>query len=130
MSRQERKCKCAYCEKVLVGPQKRCGNCKVPYYCDRECQKKHWKTHRASCLATSKSLPPEHNMAPYFGPKARSKEWRDMQAQIIHQMVLAKHGNVPHCAICGDTNEECELKRVPALGRILCNDCIRIQQNI
>ena len=30
-----------------------CAECKVPWYCSRECQKKHWREHKASCRSNS-----------------------------------------------------------------------------
>lgn len=37
---------CVVCS--LSGPSK-CGKCQVMKYCSRECQVKHWKTHRLQC---------------------------------------------------------------------------------
>ena len=28
-----------------------CKQCKAVYYCDRECQRKHWHDHKATCVA-------------------------------------------------------------------------------
>ena len=27
----------------------KCGNCNCAYYCSAECQKNHWKEHKAQC---------------------------------------------------------------------------------
>tara|TARA_B100001123_G_C14854219_1_gene845327 strand:- start:347 stop:712 length:366 start_codon:yes stop_codon:yes gene_type:complete len=27
-----------------------CSKCKIVYYCNRECQKAHWKTHKFECV--------------------------------------------------------------------------------
>ena len=27
-----------------------CSKCKIVYYCNRECQKAHWKTHKLECV--------------------------------------------------------------------------------
>ena len=32
----------------------RCGACKISHYCSKECQKSHWKTHKAICFALPK----------------------------------------------------------------------------
>lgn len=32
-----------------VGDFLRCGQCKSAYYCDRKCQKQHWKEHKSIC---------------------------------------------------------------------------------
>ena len=41
---------CPMCKKVA---ENKCTACKEVFYCSRECQKKHWKTHKIEC----KSLP-------------------------------------------------------------------------
>eukprot|EP00055_Hartaetosiga_balthica_P004381 m.141296 g.141296 ORF g.141296 m.141296 type:complete len:133 (+) comp38269_c0_seq1:96-494(+) len=28
----------------------RCSRCKTTFYCNKECQKKHWKVHRKVCI--------------------------------------------------------------------------------
>ena len=44
---------CFYCgteQSMSSGNLKRCGHCKIAVYCNRECQKKHWKGgHRQMC---------------------------------------------------------------------------------
>ena len=40
-------------------PSVRCTNCKTVYYCSSECQKKHWKYHKADCQMPLQKL--------YFG---------------------------------------------------------------
>ena len=40
--------KCASCHKVSH-EAKKCSGCSVVYYCDRECQRNHWKIHRNFC---------------------------------------------------------------------------------
>ncbi len=32
----------------------RCSQCKKVYYCNIECQKKHWKQHKKKCLKNKK----------------------------------------------------------------------------
>jgi hypothetical protein len=39
---------CADCRKI---GDKICGRCKVVTYCSKECQRKHWKKHKALCTA-------------------------------------------------------------------------------
>jgi tetratricopeptide (TPR) repeat protein len=38
---------CASCGNV--GAQSWCGRCKKVWYCDRQCQKQHWKEHKKTC---------------------------------------------------------------------------------
>ena len=40
--------RCDYCDKPLVDV-KRCARCQKVSYCDRECQRKHWKDHKKVC---------------------------------------------------------------------------------
>eukprot|EP01104_Vermistella_antarctica_P010715 TRINITY_DN287_c0_g1_i3.p1 TRINITY_DN287_c0_g1~~TRINITY_DN287_c0_g1_i3.p1 ORF type:complete len:325 (-),score=17.51 TRINITY_DN287_c0_g1_i3:255-1151(-) len=39
---------CGFCRAVSRN-LKKCGSCKVIYYCGEDCQKKHWRTHKKSC---------------------------------------------------------------------------------
>ncbi len=46
--------RCASCEKVLKNAQW-CSACQSVAYCDRECQKAHWKAgHKLACFKTNK----------------------------------------------------------------------------
>ena len=38
---------CLTCDKK--GIEKKCSKCKSVYFCDRECQRKAWKTHKKHC---------------------------------------------------------------------------------
>jgi len=52
------------CTACAAGPaRRRCSRCKAAYYCDRTCQKSHWKTHRHACepLSQPYSAPPTPN---------------------------------------------------------------------
>ena len=44
--------RCSYCDKE-TGDKKmqRCGGCGSKWYCNAECQKKHWKLHKPECKA-------------------------------------------------------------------------------
>jgi len=53
--RAERSRTCAYCHGVgaLVEPAfQACAGCMVCRYCSRDCQRAHWPSHRATCLAS------------------------------------------------------------------------------
>lgn len=41
---------CSYCDANLAKPL-RCSGCKTSFYCDGECQKKHWSAHKGTCSA-------------------------------------------------------------------------------
>ena len=43
---------CACCR--VNGGTKRCGGCKQTYYCSRECQTKHWPSHKTKCKEIKK----------------------------------------------------------------------------
>jgi hypothetical protein len=42
---------CGYCFRTAGQKQKllRCGRCKVVCYCNRDCQRNHWKKHKETC---------------------------------------------------------------------------------
>ena len=40
--------KCSYCKCIKEG-LKKCARCHLVQYCDTDCQKKHWKTHKPIC---------------------------------------------------------------------------------
>ena len=37
---------CGFCGALA---EVKCANCKSAYYCDRNCQKRHWKEHKTAC---------------------------------------------------------------------------------
>lgn len=39
--------KCSNCDKA--GAKKRCSKCLIAYYCNRDCQRGHWKKHKKEC---------------------------------------------------------------------------------
>lgn len=39
-----------YCSNCLMEREvSRCGQCRVPYYCSKECQREDWKGHKMEC---------------------------------------------------------------------------------
>ncbi|KAF1850198.1 uncharacterized protein K460DRAFT_361025 [Cucurbitaria berberidis CBS 394.84] len=50
--------------------RRRCSRCKSAYYCDRNCQKSHWKTHRNACepVTQSYSAPATPNVSTPTSP--------------------------------------------------------------
>jgi len=43
--------KCAGCGRGSEEDKKRCSGCKKVYYCDQECQQRHWPHHRDWCFS-------------------------------------------------------------------------------
>lgn len=41
------KTNCAYCNEPICN--KKCGHCKLAFYCTQQCQKKHWPLHKFEC---------------------------------------------------------------------------------
>ena len=46
---------CSACEKKS-DTLKKCRNCKCVWYCDKECQNKHWEEHKKECRPIKKEL--------------------------------------------------------------------------
>ena len=46
---------CAACGKrrTACWPLRRCMRCELVWYCDRQCQKKHWRWHKRQCRAVA-----------------------------------------------------------------------------
>merc|ERR1711971_229421 len=52
---------CAYCSVVNADCEysmKSCAGCNGVAYCSKQCQKKHWKVHKADCRDTLSRVPP------------------------------------------------------------------------
>ncbi len=45
---------CNSCNKIQDSSPKQCGRCKKVYYCNKECQRKDWKTHKQICKKSTK----------------------------------------------------------------------------
>ncbi|KAJ7185516.1 hypothetical protein C8R46DRAFT_1060821 [Mycena filopes] len=77
---------CAVCYKSETKKVKfgRCGKCKKPAYCSRECQRKGWQSHKATCqfqAENREALPargtPERNML------SDIKKWFSKHTQLL-----------------------------------------------
>lgn len=58
---------CAQCATIFEsqeGPRPVCGGCKVPFYCNQECQQQHWPTHKAKCHMLRATVGPTAAAAP------------------------------------------------------------------
>lgn len=57
LKKNENQQKCSYCGPIpgkCPINLKQCSGCKNAYYCNIECQKKHWKSHKKNCKNGSK----------------------------------------------------------------------------
>lgn len=41
--------KCEFCRKSSIKTMPACSACKMTYYCNKECQTKHWADHKKEC---------------------------------------------------------------------------------
>ncbi|GMI13437.1 hypothetical protein TrLO_g4184 [Triparma laevis f. longispina] len=53
---------CEYCGKDYA--KKRCGGCRVMLYCNAECSKVAWKTHKKECKKSKKNTVAIMNLDP------------------------------------------------------------------
>ena len=45
--------RCFLCQREGRSPPlRRCSQCEIAFYCSKECQRGHWKTHKAACVAS------------------------------------------------------------------------------
>jgi len=90
------------------GPTKNCSRCLSSYYCNRECQLKHWKEHKQQCMF----LKEERDT--YMRTKRNWEEFQDKEKK--------KSRDKPdECAIC---LEEIEIPISLECGHIFCASCL------
>ena len=85
---------------------KKCRNCKCVWYCDKECQNKHWKEHKKECKRIKKELEKrggkldlgtEKDLGPLADLPPREECPICMQVLPIHEMLQG------YSACCGKT---------------------------
>ena len=72
---------CNFCSKVIKSDTRPlCNGCKVVFYCDKNCQKRHWKDHKILCQAMSSiqaskidCKSPRNNSVAHLTPKEHLK---------------------------------------------------------
>ena len=52
---------CAFCQKAAAS--KKCTICWLTYYCDKDCQQRHWKQHKSHCVAPAWQAQEEYAIA-------------------------------------------------------------------
>ncbi len=92
-----------------------CGRCKNVRYCNKSCQKTHWKEHKLSC---GKTLPRDDSIFPC--------DVDDDRIELRRHISSFYDKTEQHCMICGDTEKGCKLFRTKS--GILCADCIYLQK--
>ena len=88
------------------GPTKNCSRCLSYYYCNRECQLKHWKDHKHHCSA----LKEKYDL---FQEKRHSGEKEEDDGK--------RDSEPDECAIC---LEEIELPIALDCGHVFCVSCL------
>ena len=117
--------KCEICGKLSKNRIVSCQECDIPDYCSKNCRDKD-KRHYQLCIPAAKFLPREEDMYPYTGPgEDLFIQQREITEKHIHDIIVQRYGNIPHCTVCGEIEKNRKLKK--ALGKILCDDCINIK---
>ncbi len=83
-----RACALPKCRKELGSAAFVCGRCELAPYCNKACQREHWKAHKAECKAVEPREAPRSQ-----APRApASKE----EAELATKLVADVKGNVPN----------------------------------
>ena len=89
---------CGACDKQ--GPRKTCSDCKMEFYCDRECQKAHRKAHRPFCVEMKEMM-------------SADEEQIEKANQILQDK---QQSSATECAVCLEENAS----RVASFVRLDC----------
>eukprot|EP01084_Bolivina_argentea_P145580 255139_1 len=74
-SKQTELHKCAYCGKC--NKTLRCTGCNMVYYCNQQCQRKHWNTHKSVCKYKSNDTESKPNHLTIYDNTADITQLRD-----------------------------------------------------
>ena len=101
---------CSVCEKKS-DTLKKCRNCKCVWYCDKKCQRKHWKEHTHECKRIQKEL-----------------DNRGGKSDVGTEKEVGPLGKVPpreECSICMRMLpiHESLHSYFPCCGKIICCGC-------
>ena len=103
---------CEFCESKDAG--KRCGGCRMSWYCSTQCQIMDWKQggHKQKCRALLQSTAEEAQKNRSIHVARRAKDLSDAQAEEAEPLI---------CAIClGPPEDTAELP----CGHEFCKACI------
>jgi hypothetical protein len=106
----------------LVENTLHCGRCKSTHYCNRKCQKKHWKSgHKQECQ------PPAEKLEPIAAVLTSSMEKMDLVDGAVDREGSAadrEGGDKEECAICLDVMHDADTRKLPC-GHVYHRVCIK-----
>lgn len=97
---------CDYCQKD--GALARCSKCKCAYYCNVDCQKKHWKLHKTDCQHLQNEC----------------KERNEMNNELTHYLANYDRLTSQECGICVEIVESHEKLILPC-EHVFCFPCLQ-----
>jgi hypothetical protein len=100
---------CGSCGELVNGAL-RCGRCRSTLYCDRKCQKAHWKNgHKQECQ------PPAEKLEPVAAVLASRMEEMDL---------VDGAADKDECAICLDSIDDTDARNLPC-RHVYHRECIK-----
>jgi hypothetical protein len=91
------------------GAHLKCSACKSVYYCNRECQKDHWKAHKIQCKQFSSFL----------------EEMKEKEKVLEAKEHKTYDENSPNaCKICAEVIESDDQRRLLACNHLFCVNCL------
>jgi hypothetical protein len=105
---------CGSCGKLVEGTLK-CSRCKSTCYCNRKCQKTHWKSgHKQECQ------PPAEKLEPVAALLTSRMEKMDL----VDGAADREGGDKDECAICLDVMHDAYTRKLPC-GHVYHRVCIK-----
>lgn len=99
---------CAQCDEALSKTNaKQCSGCKTVYYCDRECQKKHWKAHKVHCTLVSAMYKDSEVHTPLSWEELRRHYPNKVKDRILELRVVSIHDYPLRVIFDGKDREGC-----------------------
>eukprot|EP00427_Karlodinium_veneficum_P052610 CAMPEP_0169368362 /NCGR_PEP_ID=MMETSP1017-20121227/34204_1 /TAXON_ID=342587 /ORGANISM="Karlodinium micrum, Strain CCMP2283" /LENGTH=237 /DNA_ID=CAMNT_0009466549 /DNA_START=50 /DNA_END=760 /DNA_ORIENTATION=- len=92
------------CVMCLKPASKQCSGCKSFWYCDRECQRKHWRIHKMDCgkTASAQTMTPKTLLDEI---NVREKEFQ-IAAEIVRKHRESSEGKSVYVTRCGEMLKE------------------------
>merc|ERR1712100_728163 len=76
--------KCFVCQTETT---QKCAKCKTRFYCNIECQKKHWKEHKNECDKLTETMMQAHRHIVYFDLSANGTHLGRVRFQLFNDVV-------------------------------------------